>query len=114
MSRSSARGHSQRGGSHRLSPSPPPCLPFHRNSGRQVIVERLVEKSMAGLIYPMLTCTNYTEWSAVMHVNLQVADLWEAIEYGGVEYRDDRLTLMALLQAGLANKETACEAWDSI
>jgi hypothetical protein len=39
---------------------------------------------MAGLIYPMLACTNYTEWSAVMHVNLQAADLWEAIEYGGV------------------------------
>jgi hypothetical protein len=35
------------------------------------VVERVVEKSTVGLIYPMLTRTNYTEWSAVMHVNLQ-------------------------------------------
>jgi DNA phosphorothioation-dependent restriction protein DptG len=28
-----------------------------------------VEKSTAGIVYPM-SCTNYTEWSTVMRVNL--------------------------------------------
>jgi hypothetical protein len=78
------------------------------------VVERLVEKSTTGIVYPMLMGTNYTEWSSVMRVNLQAAGLWEAVRHGGVEYRDDRLTLAALLhavpaemQAGLANKESA-------
>jgi hypothetical protein len=34
------------------------------------VVEQLVDKSTAGLIYPMLMRTNYTECSAVMHANL--------------------------------------------
>jgi hypothetical protein len=85
------------------------------------VVERVVEKTTTGIVYPMLTRMNYTEWSAVMRVNLQAAELWEAIKYGDVEYRDDRHALAALLravpadiQAGLANKETAREAWEVI
>jgi hypothetical protein len=39
----------------------------------------VVEKSTAGIVYPMLMRTNYTEWSVVMHVNLQAAGLWEAV-----------------------------------
>jgi hypothetical protein len=120
MSRSSAGGRSNRGESRHESPSPPSRRPCHREGGRQVIVERLVEKSTAGIVYLMLTRTNYTEWNAVMRVNLQVAGLWEAVRHGGVEYRDDRLALAARravsaeMQSGLANKETACEAWESI
>jgi hypothetical protein len=34
----------------------------------------------------MLTRTNYTKWSSVMHVNLQASGLWEAIQYGGGDY----------------------------
>jgi hypothetical protein len=74
-----------------------------------------------GIVYLMLTRTNYTEWFAVMRVNLQAAGLWEAVRYGGVEFREDRHALAALLrvvpadmQAGLANKEPVCEAWESI
>jgi hypothetical protein len=36
-----------------------------------VEVERIVEKSPA-IQYPMLTRTNYQEWSLVMTVNFQV------------------------------------------
>jgi hypothetical protein len=43
------------------------------------VVEQVVEKSTAEIVYPMLTCMNYTEWSAVMRVNLQAPRLWEAI-----------------------------------
>jgi hypothetical protein len=81
----------------------------------------LVEKSTVGIVYPMLSRTNYTEWSAVLRVNLQATRLWEAVWYGGVEFRDDRVMLAVLLrvvpadiQAGLANKESACDAWELI
>jgi hypothetical protein len=53
------------------------------------VVERVVEKTTPGIAYSMLTRTNYTEWSSVMRVNLQVAGLWEAVQYGGVDYHDD-------------------------
>jgi hypothetical protein len=43
--------------------------------------------------------------------------LWEVVQYGSVEYRDDRHALAVLLravptdmQAGLANKESVCDA----
>jgi hypothetical protein len=80
----------------------------------------VVKKSTAGIVYPMLTRMNYTEWSAVMHVNLQAAELWKAVWYGSVEYHDDRHALAALLravpaemEARLTNKEFA-KAWEVI
>jgi hypothetical protein len=75
MSRSSdgARGSPSVRGDQSLSP--PPRRPRHRDGRREVIVERVVEKSMAGIVYPMLTRMNYTEWSTVMRVNLQAAGL---------------------------------------
>jgi hypothetical protein len=59
----------------------------------------VVEKTMAGIVFPMLTCTNYTNWSLMMCVNLQAASLWEAIQYGAPDYRDDKTALAALLHA---------------
>jgi hypothetical protein len=49
--------------------------PRHQDGGRQVIIDRLVEKSTAGIVYPMLSCTNYIEWSTVMRVNMQAVGL---------------------------------------
>jgi hypothetical protein len=47
--------------------------------------------------------------------------LWEAVQYSGVEYCSDRHALAALLravstdmQAGLANKESVRDVWESI
>jgi hypothetical protein len=64
---------------------------------------------------------NYSEWALVMHVNLQTVGLWDAINKGSSDYRDDRNALAALLwavppemQAGLAVKETTKEAWEAI
>jgi hypothetical protein len=118
MSQHSSAGRSSAKGRRNQLHSPPP-RPRHRDGAW--VVERVVEKTTTGIVYPMLTRMNYTEWSAVMRVNLQAAELWEAIKYGDVEYRDDRHTLAALLravpadiQAGLANKETAREAWEVI
>ncbi|WVZ77374.1 hypothetical protein U9M48_025249 [Paspalum notatum var. saurae] len=89
--------------------------------GREMVLERVVEKATAAVTYPMLTRTNYTEWSLVMRVILQAAGLWEVVNTGEGEYRDDRNALAALLRvvpremrAGLAVKETAKEAWEAI
>jgi hypothetical protein len=56
-----------------------------------------------------------------MKVNLQVARLWDAIEYGDGDYRDERSALAAILrvvlvemQASLAIKATTHDAWEAI
>jgi hypothetical protein len=67
----------------------------------------VVEKSTAGIVYPMLTRTNYTEWSAVMRMNLQAAGLWEAVQYGDAEYRDDRLARRGSRSTGFASVRIA-------
>jgi hypothetical protein len=118
MSRSSAPSRSPVGERRPGSPSPPSRQPCHRDGGRQTIVERVVGRSTTGIVYPMLTRTNYTEWSLVMHANLQAAGLWEAVHYDNVEYHNDGHALAVLLRtvpaemhARLTNKESASEAW---
>jgi hypothetical protein len=73
------------------------------------------------LVYPALPRTNYFEWSLVVRVNLQAAGLWDAIKLGTDDYREDHSALAALLravreemQAELARKESAAEAWEAI
>jgi hypothetical protein len=101
------------------SPSPIPRRSHH--SGHEVVIECVVKKSTTAIVYPVLTCMNYSEWALVMCVNLQVAGLWDVINKGGNDYRLDRNVLTALLrtvlqemQAGLTVKDSAKEAWDSI
>jgi uncharacterized membrane protein YgcG len=80
----------------------------------------VIEK-FSNVIYPTRTCTNYTEWSPVMKVNLQAVGLWDMIESDASDYREDRSALAAILravllemQAGLAVKSTTHEAWEAI
>jgi hypothetical protein len=83
------------------------------------VVERVVKDVGSGS-YPMLTRTNYTEWS-LMKVKLQARGIWDAIELGADDFQEDRMALEAILQAvppemlaGLAVKRTAKEAWEAI
>jgi hypothetical protein len=71
--------------------------------------------------WPTLTKTNYVEWAAVMRVRLQVQHMWEAVQYGDVDYYKDRWALDALIAAvppemqfSLSRKRTTKEAWDVI
>jgi hypothetical protein len=57
----------------------------------------------------------------VMQLNLQASGLWEAIEYGTSDYREDCSALAVLLrivpeemQAGLTRKESAVDVGESI
>jgi hypothetical protein len=70
---------------------------------------------------PQLTRTNYTEWSLIMMVNLQVARLWDIIESDADNYHEDRSALAAILrvmpqemQMGLAVKSMTHDAWEAI
>jgi hypothetical protein len=101
----------------RPSLSPFLCRLRNCGDGHAVVVERVIEKSSAGKVFPTLTRTNYSEWLLVMHVNLQAAGFSDAIKYGTGDYREDRSALAALLragpeemQAGLACKETTTDA----
>jgi hypothetical protein len=103
-----------------FSLSPPPRHPWNR-SGECHIVERVIKKSSVSIVYPTLTQTNYTKWSLIMKVNLQAAGLWDVIESGAGDYRDDRTMLAAIfrevpleMQAGLAVKSMAHDAWVAI
>jgi hypothetical protein len=91
-----------------------------RHSGQEVIIERVVEKASTSIVYAVLTRTNYSEWSLVMRVNLQVG-MWDVIHKGIGDYWDDRNALAALLravptemQAWLVVKETVKDAWEAI
>ena len=99
----------------RLSVSPPPRR--WRRTGREPVVEHVIKRSSASIVYPTLTRTNYTEWSMVMRVNLQAQGLWEAVDPGTDDFHADRTALAAILRAvpqdmltSLVQKETACEA----
>jgi hypothetical protein len=56
----------------RERPRSPSLVPRRsRHSGREVVIERVVEKAMASIVYPVLTRTNYSERSLVMRMNFQ-------------------------------------------
>ena len=98
---------------------PSPSLEGRR--GSPAAVQTVYKDSGSGTPWPMLTKTNYHEWSLLMKVKMQARQLWDAIEYGDLPYHDDRRALQAII-AGvppemctpLADKATAKEAWDSI
>jgi hypothetical protein len=90
---------------------------YHGHHGIQAIVRDVGP----GGGWPTLTKTNYVEWVAVMRVRLQVRHMWEAVQYGDVDYYEDRRMLDALIAAVpsemqflLSKKRTAKEVWDAI
>ena len=105
----------------RVSASPAPRRGRHH---REVIVERVVKESSGSIQWPMLTRTNYQEWSLLMRVNMEAQGFWHAVkpEDGDViEYREDRLALATVLQSvptemldSLARKRTARSAWEAV
>jgi hypothetical protein len=71
--------------------------------------------------WSMLTKTNYSEWSMVIKVKMQVQHMWEAVWYSDADFTKAQRALEALLAAvppemapTLADKETAKDACDAI
>jgi hypothetical protein len=103
-------------GLYRRRSSPSPGR-YHGHHGIQAIVRDVGP----GGGWPTLTKTNYVECAAVMRVRLQVRHMWEAVQYGDVDYYEDRRALDALIAAvpsemqfSLSKKRIAKEAWDAI
>jgi hypothetical protein len=86
------------------------------------VVREVVRESGGGAVnYPTLTKTNYSEWAIIMHVQLQGAGLWDAVEHDDATERQERLALGAILRSVssdmvpvLAAKDNAKAAWDAI
>jgi hypothetical protein len=57
---------------------------------------------------PVLTKSNYHEWSLLMKVKLQGRRLWEAVHVGGVDYDDDQSPRHA--SAEIVCAERCCNA----
>jgi hypothetical protein len=75
--------------------------PRYRDAGkpRERVVERVVRDSSSTGTWPQLTKTKYVEWSLRMKLKLQARDLWDVVEYGDSDFRDDRTTLDAICSA---------------
>jgi transposase InsO family protein len=107
-----------------LSRSPPrrPRSRHHADDKpRERVIERVVRDSGSAGTWPQLTKTNYVEWSLRMKLKLQARDLWDVVEFGDGDFRDDRTALDAICSAvpaemipALAVKETTTEAWEAI
>jgi hypothetical protein len=85
------------------------------------VLQTVYHDAGAGTPWPMLTKSNYHEWSLLMKVKLQARRLWEAVHVSGVDYDDDRRALETLCAAvptklgtSLANKPTTKLAWEAI
>ena len=87
-------------------------------------MERAWNQASSSLIWPMLSKSNYQEWSMHVRCNLEAMYLWDAIEAtdaSKVERRRDRLALGAMMRgvptemhSMLLNKKSAKEAWEAI
>jgi len=107
---------------HRRAQSPSPAHRRGRGGRRgSPVVQTVYKDGGAGTPWPMLTKSNYHEWSTLMRLKMQARQLWDAVEYGDLPYHDDRRALEAIIagvpqdmQVSLADKLTAKDASDSI
>lgn len=92
------------------------------NNNSQLVATRPARNAGLGsATFPMLTKTNYNNWSLLMKVLLQSRFLWTAVDTGTTDYTDDRYAMEALLRSVppemhgmLASKKTTKDAWDAI
>ena len=91
------------------------------SGGEKEAMERTMKEVTGHLMWPMLTRTNYQEWSALVQCNLEGMYLWDVIESDQAERRRDRLALATLIRGVppemhslLLAKKSAKEAWEAI
>jgi hypothetical protein len=57
----------------------------------KIIVKRTIKEANATIVYPTLTRTNYDEWAMLIKVNMEVAEIWYAVEF----YPDEEVEYLA-------------------
>ena len=83
------------------------------SSGKGDVV-RVVREIGGSANWPMLTKTNYTQWSLVMKVKIQARHMWEAIDPGGVLFHEDRTALNAITSAVPPEMVASLAAWNVV
>ncbi|XP_066341937.1 uncharacterized protein [Miscanthus floridulus] len=92
-------------------------------SGEKESMDRAFNQAAGNLVWPMLSRTNYQEWSSHIQCNLEGMFLWDAVtsDPDKVERQRDDLALGAILRgipqemhSMLLNKKTVKEAWEAI
>jgi hypothetical protein len=69
--------------------------------------------------FPLLTKTNYTDWSSMLRVMLRAHGLWTTVKEGTTDEVEDQMAMEALLRgvplemaSSLTSKPFAKAAWD--
>lgn len=114
--------HLSRSPEHRRreSESPARRRRRRRNPRDQSVVVQRVVREVSGQ-FPLLTKTNYTDWSSMMKVMLRARGLWVAVKDGTDDEIEDQTAMEALLRgvplemaSSLTSKESAKAAWDHL
>jgi hypothetical protein len=98
------------------------CMLTAKNGGRELAAPCAArDAGMSSTVFPLLTRSNYHDWSLLMCVILEGRGWWKAVETGDAGFTDDRLALEAILRvvppemlATPAVKKTTKEAWDTL
>jgi transposase InsO family protein len=92
------------------------------SSGAAPVAARQI-RDVGAAQFPMLTRTNYAEWSTIMKVMLRGRGLWAAVTTGPADEQEDLLAMEAILKAvppelvtplGSADDATAKKAWEKL
>jgi hypothetical protein len=87
--------------------------------GDRVVVEKVASAGPTN--YPLLTKTNYNDWTLLMKIKLEARLLWTAVDLSDVNFQVDCMALDAICSAvppelisTLATKPSAREVCESI
>ncbi|KAE8783822.1 putative lectin receptor kinase [Hordeum vulgare] len=97
----------------------------HRRQGKEIVVhERTIQERLVPggtTVWPMLTPTNYFEWSMLMQINMEANLMWNAVEGNLSSVPNDKAVLATILRSvppemvgAIVVKKTTKEAWDTI
>jgi hypothetical protein len=103
----------------RPSPSPVRLRGFIGRRDQSATPTRIVRE--VSKQFPLLTKTNYDNWSTMMKVMLRAKGLWAAVKEGAADEVEDQMAMEALLRrvplelaASLASKPSTKAAWDQL
>jgi hypothetical protein len=69
----------------------------YNHGGAPPRVIRTIIRDSGNIQWPVLTKTNYAEWSSMMKVKLEAHQMWNIAHLGGASRHEDRQPLEALL-----------------
>ena len=94
--------------------------PERRHRKTTYVVKKTV-RDVGRTQYPMLTCTNYIEWSVLMKMMLKARRLWAAVTVGTADEDEDQSAMEAILKSvpseyviALSAKDSTKETWESL